>query len=63
VKICVNLVARITGKLLDGRSEQFWENGQSKKLLGLLKSPYFIQDTDDYEAISLVTDIIQVGAW
>ena len=31
--------------------------------LGLLKSPYFIQDTDDYEAISLVTDIIQVGAW
>jgi hypothetical protein len=31
--------------------------------LGLLKSPYFIQDTDNYEVISLVTDIIQVGAW
>jgi len=59
----LNLVAQISGKLLDGRSEQFWENWQSKKLLRLLKSPYFIQDTDDYEAISLVTDIIEVGAW
>jgi hypothetical protein len=30
--------------------------------LELLKSPYFIQDTDNYEVISLVIDIIQVGA-
>jgi hypothetical protein len=30
--------------------------------LGLLKSPYFIQATDNYEVTSLVTDIIQVGA-
>jgi hypothetical protein len=27
----LNLVARITSKLLDGRSEQFWENWQSQK--------------------------------
>jgi hypothetical protein len=30
--------------------------------LELLKSPHFIQDTDNYEVVSLVTDIIQVGA-
>jgi hypothetical protein len=30
---------------------------------GLLKSPCFIPDMDNYEVISLVTNIIQVGAW
>ncbi len=47
----LNLLARITGKLLDGRSEQIRDNWQSKKLLGLLESPYFIQDIDNYEVI------------
>ncbi len=35
----LNLLAWITGKLLDGRSEQIKDNWQSKKLLGLLESP------------------------
>jgi hypothetical protein len=49
----LNLLARITGKLLDGRSEQIRDNWQSKKLLGLLESPYFIQDIDNYEVIEV----------
>jgi len=39
------------------------QNNFGSPKLGLLKSPYFIPDTDNYEVISLVTDIIQVGAW
>jgi hypothetical protein len=37
----LNLVARITSRLLDGRLKQFGENWQSKKLRGFLKNPYF----------------------
>ncbi len=47
----LNLLARIIGKLLDGRSEQIKDNWQPKKLLGRLESPYFIQDIDNYEVI------------
>jgi hypothetical protein len=42
----LNLVARITGKLLDGRSEQFWENWQSKKFyITRWKSNFNLIDT------------------
>jgi hypothetical protein len=47
----LNLLARITGKLLDGRSKQIRDNWQTKKLLGLVESPYLIQDIDNYEVI------------